>query len=47
MSSVDWVPELAAALDGLVPLEDGSRADWNDVVARADWNSRHLYFPPP
>ncbi len=35
MSGVDWVPELAAALDGLVALDDGSRADWDDVVARA------------
>jgi Tol biopolymer transport system component len=35
MSSVDWTPELAAALDRLVPLEDGSRADWGDVVGRA------------
>jgi TolB protein len=35
MSSVDWVPELAVALDRLFPLEDGSQADWNDVVARA------------
>src|SRR5262245_47809616 len=36
MSSVDWVPELAAALDELIPLEESSHADWNDVVARAD-----------
>jgi Tol biopolymer transport system component len=35
MSSIDWVPELASALDELVPLEAGSRADWEDVVARA------------
>jgi Tol biopolymer transport system component len=35
MSSVDWVPELAAALRRVVPLEDSSRADWDDVVARA------------
>jgi Tol biopolymer transport system component len=35
MSSIDWVPELAAALDRAVPLGDGSRADWNDVIARA------------
>jgi Tol biopolymer transport system component len=34
MSSVDWVPELAAALDRVVPLDDGSRADWDDVVGR-------------
>ena len=35
MSSIDWVPELAAGLDRLVPLEDGSGADWGDVVGRA------------
>jgi Tol biopolymer transport system component len=34
MSSVDWVPDLAAALDGLVPVEDGSSADWDNVVGR-------------
>lgn len=35
MSSVEWSPDLAAALDELVPLGDGSSADWADVVARA------------
>jgi hypothetical protein len=34
MSSVDWMPELAAALDELVPAGDGSRADWHNVVGR-------------
>lgn len=34
MSSLDWVPELAAALDELVPLDDGSSASWDDVVGR-------------
>ena len=34
MSSIDWMPELAAALDKLVPVDDGSRADWDDVVSR-------------
>jgi Tol biopolymer transport system component len=34
MSSVDWVPELAALLDRVVPLDDSSRADWDDVVSR-------------
>lgn len=34
MSTLDWVPELAVALDELVPLEDGSQADWGDVVGR-------------
>jgi hypothetical protein len=43
MSSVDWVPELAAALDELVPQAESSRADWNDVVARAD--SRRMLRP--
>ena len=33
MSSIDWVPELAAALDQLVPPDEASRADWGDVVA--------------
>ena len=47
MSSLDWVPELAAALDELVPLDDGSSATWDDVVARVNrrrrlrlWQSR-------
>jgi TolB protein len=35
MSSLDWSPELAAALDRAVPLGDASRADWSAVVARA------------
>ncbi|HEY2741304.1 MAG TPA: hypothetical protein VGI69_03890 [Gaiellaceae bacterium] len=35
MSSIDWMPELAATLDRLVPPADGSRADWGDVVDRA------------
>jgi dipeptidyl aminopeptidase/acylaminoacyl peptidase len=35
MSSVDWVPEVASALDRLVPLSGRSSADWNDVVTRA------------
>jgi hypothetical protein len=34
MSSVDWLPELASALERLLPPEDGSRADWGDVVGR-------------
>jgi Tol biopolymer transport system component len=34
MSSLEWMPDLAAALDESVPLEDSSRADWDDVVAR-------------
>jgi len=34
MSSVDWSPDLAAALDELMPVGDGSDADWQDVVAR-------------
>jgi Tol biopolymer transport system component len=34
MSSLDWSPELAAALERLVPLEDGSTANWDDVVRR-------------
>lgn len=34
MSGVDQVPELAAALESLVPRDDSSRADWDDVVAR-------------
>jgi TolB protein len=36
VSGLDWVPELATALDGLVPLEEVSRADWDDVVGRVD-----------
>jgi len=43
MSRVDRVPGLSAALDELVPVVDGSRADWNDVVARAD-TRRKLWF---
>jgi len=34
MSSVDWVPELAADLDRLVPLDVGLRSDWDDVLTR-------------
>lgn len=40
MSSADWVPELAVALDGLVPLGDRSRADWDDVLARTGTRRR-------
>ena len=40
MSSIDWVPELARALDEIVPLEDGARADWEDIVARVDRRRR-------
>jgi len=36
MSSFEWMPDLAAALDELVPVGDSSRADWQDVVARVD-----------
>jgi hypothetical protein len=43
MSSIDWVPELAAALDELVPLGDSSHADWNNVVGRVG-RRRHLWF---
>lgn len=35
MSNVDWVPELAAALDELVPQDASSGPRWHDVVARA------------
>jgi TolB protein len=35
VSSIDRVPELSAALDELVPLDSGARADWGDVVGRA------------
>ena len=34
MSSLEWMPDLAGALDALVPLDDDSRADWDDVAAR-------------
>ena len=40
MSGVDWVPELATALDRLVPLDDGSGADWDDVAGRVRTRSR-------
>jgi Tol biopolymer transport system component len=36
MSGVDRLPELAAALEELVPLDAGSRPDWDDVLARAE-----------
>jgi Tol biopolymer transport system component len=39
MSGVDRLPELAEALDRLVPLDDGSRPDWEDVVARAEFQT--------
>jgi Tol biopolymer transport system component len=34
MSSIHWMPELAAALDRLFPPDDALRADWDDVVGR-------------
>ena len=36
MSSVDYLPELAAALDRLVPVEEGVVGDWEDVMARVE-----------
>ena len=45
MSSLDWVPELAAALDELVPLDDGSSAAWDDVVSRVGRRSRRRLWP--
>lgn len=39
MSSLEWMPDLAAALDEFVPLDGSSRADWHDVVART--HKRH------
>jgi Tol biopolymer transport system component len=34
LSSIDRVPEVAVALETLVPHDDTVRADWDDVVAR-------------
>jgi hypothetical protein len=34
MSNVEYLPELAAALDRLVPAEEGLIGDWDDVVDR-------------
>lgn len=45
MSSVDWSPELAAALDALVPHGDGRGADWDDVVARVSTRRRLSVAP--
>jgi Tol biopolymer transport system component len=42
MSSLEWMPDLAAALDELIPLEDSSRANWDDVAARVE---RHRRLP--
>ena len=41
MSSLEWMPDLAAALDELVPPDDSSRADWQDVVARTGKRRAH------
>jgi TolB protein len=40
MSSLDWSPELAAALDRAVPPGDGSGAAWDDVAARVNHRRR-------
>jgi hypothetical protein len=45
MSSLDWAPELAAALDELVPLDDSSSATWDDVVARVNRRRRLRLWP--
>ena len=40
MTSSEYSPELAAALDRLVPVEETLRADWEDVVGRAGERAR-------
>ena len=40
MTSSEYSPELAAALDRLVPVEETLRADWEDVVGRAGKRAR-------
>jgi len=46
MTSSEYSPELAAALDRLVPVEETLRADWEDVVDRAGARSRPRTRPP-
>jgi TolB protein len=46
LSTVDWSPELAAALDRVVPPSDGTRANWSDVVTRAG-TRRRLWVSRP
>lgn len=38
---IDVEPLIVSELDRLLPLSDGSRSDWADVVARAGYGSRH------
>ena len=38
---IDVEPLIVSELDRLLPLSDGSRADWADVVERAGFGSRH------
>ena len=40
MTSGEYSPELAVALDRLVPVEETLRADWEDVVGRAGKRAR-------
>ena len=40
MTSSEYSPELAGALDRLVPVEETQRADWEDVVGRAGQRAR-------
>ena len=40
MTSSEYSPELAAALDRLVPVDETLRADWEDVVGRAGKRAR-------
>lgn len=46
MSSLDWSPELAAALERLVPADDASTADWDDVLTRVS-SPRRLQLRSP
>ena len=41
MTSSEYVPELAAGLDRLIPIDETLRADWEDVVGRAGKRARH------
>ena len=40
MSNVEYSPELAAALDRLVPLDETLGGDWDDVVGRVGSRNR-------
>jgi hypothetical protein len=47
MSGLEWMPDLAAALDELVPLPSAADADWQDVLSRAAQTRRRGWLRAP